>query len=302
MKKILILGGNGYLGCALQDYLQSLNILTENVDLCWHGKVYENTLVKDYGSITKEYLNNFSHVILLAAHSTVHMCSSNLKDCFKNNVSNFVSLVENLNETQTLIYSSTAAVYGSNDSLVDENYPLTDALNFYDYTKICNEQIANLYPTKQIVGIRYGSVGGFSKNFRRENLINSLSANAFKNKKITVSNPEKMRSILGIKDFCKAMVAIIDGGKPKNKVYNWTSVNSKIIDFGEKIKSITNCDLKIDESFNTNYSFNCSNKLFESHYNFKFVDTIETMYEDIVSNYDNILYDVKREKKDYDFK
>jgi nucleoside-diphosphate-sugar epimerase len=296
MKNILIIGGNGYIGCALQDHLNLLGYDTANIDLCWHGKVYPNTIIKDYGKIEKEYLKQFTHVILLAAHSTVHMCNNAFKDSFYNNVINFVNLLENIDENQVFIYSSSAAVYGSNDNLVDESFQLADALNTYDYTKICAEQICNFFPNKQIVGLRYGSVGGFSKNFRRENLINSLSANAMKHKKITVSNPEKMRSILGIKDLCRAMVSIIEGGSPKKKVYNWTSVNDSILNFGKKIQKIGNCELSIDDSFQTNYSFNCSNKLFEKDYNFKFEDTIETMYLDIISNYEKIIFDIKRER------
>lgn len=295
-KKILLLGGNGYIGSRLYDHLLSLNYDVTNVDICWYKQIYKETIVTDYDLLTKDFIQQFSHVILLAGHSIIAMCKT-LGPCFENNVSKYVRLIEKMNESQILIYSSTAAVYGSNDNLVDESFPITDAINFYDYTKICNEQIANLYPNKKIVGLRFGSIGGFSKNIRNENLLNSISINAFKNNKITISNPEKMRSILDMKDLCRAMVSLIDGGIPKNKVYNWTSVNGKIIDFGNAIQKITNCQLEINNLFNTNYSFNCSNKLFENDYNFKFEGTIESIYMDIVDNYDNIKVIIKRESR-----
>jgi nucleoside-diphosphate-sugar epimerase len=296
-KKILLLGGNGYIGSRLYDHLLSLNYDITNIDICWYKQIYKETIVTDYDSLTKEYLQQFSHIILLAGHSIIAMCKT-LGPCFENNVSKYIRLIEKLNDSQILIYSSSAAVYGSNDNLVDESYPITDAINFYDYTKICNEQITNLYPNKKIVGLRFGSVGGFSKNIRNENLLNSLSINAFKNNKISVSNPNMMRSILEIKDLCRAMVYLIDGGDPKNKVYNWTSVNGKILDLGNSIQKITGCELEVNNLFHTNYSFNCSNKLFEQDYNFKFEGTIQSIYDDIINNYDNILVNIKRESRD----
>jgi nucleoside-diphosphate-sugar epimerase len=296
-KKILLLGGNGYVGSRLYDHLLSLNYDVTNVDICWYNQIYKETVVTDYDLLTKDYIQQFTHIILLAGHSIIAMCKT-LGPCFENNVSKYIRLIEKMNDSQILIYSSTAAVYGSNDNLVDESHPITNPINFYDYTKICNEQIMSLYPNKKMVGLRFGSIGGFSKNIRNENLLNSLSTNAFKNNKINVSNPEKMRSILDIKDLCKGMISLIEGGDPKNKIYNWTSINGKIIDFGNSIQKITGCELEVNNLFNTNYSFNCSNKLFEKDYNFKFEGTVESIYNDIIENYDKIVVNIKRESKD----
>jgi len=296
-KKILLLGGNGYVGSRLYDHLLSLNYDVTNVDICWYNQIYKETVVTDYNLLTKDYIQQFTHIILLAGHSIIAMCKT-LGPCFENNVSKYIRLIEKMNDSQILIYSSTAAVYGSNDNLVDESHPITNPINFYDYTKICNEQIMSLYPNKKMVGLRFGSIGGFSKNIRNENLLNSLSTNAFKNNKINVSNPEKMRSILDIKDLCKGMISLIEGGDPKNKIYNWTSINGKIIDFGNSIQKITGCELEVNNLFNTNYSFNCSNKLFEKDYNFKFEGTVESIYNDIIENYDKIVVNIKRESKD----
>jgi len=298
MKNILLIGGNGYIGSRLYEHLLSENYNVTNVDTCWYGKVYKETIEANYDTLSKEFINSFSHVILLAAHSSVAMCSKGLMPCFENNVVNFIKLLEKLDTNQTLLYSSTAAVYGSSDKVMIETDPLTNAINYYDYTKICNENIVNLYPNKNIIGLRYGSLGGFSKNFRNENLLNSISASAFKNNKITISNPDKLRAVLGITDLCRAFSTLLAQDKIKHKIYNLVSLNSKIIDFGKAIQSITGCDLEINNTFQTNYSFNCSSALFEHDYGFKFTDTVETIYRDIVDNYNNILINSKRESRD----
>jgi nucleoside-diphosphate-sugar epimerase len=299
MKKILLIGGNGYIGSRLYDHLLELNYNITNLDLCWFGQIYPETLVKDYKDLTKEELSEYSHIILLAAHSSVSMCIDNLSSCFRNNVTNFIDLVDKL-DNQTLIYASTCAIYGKSKELVTENEPIKNALNFYDYSMIARESIANLYPGKKLIGLRFGSVGGFSKSFRNENLVNSLTL-ASRNKSLTIANGDAMRSVLGISDVCKAIEKIIFEDTIKSRVYNITSINNKIINFGIKIKEITNSELTINESaFKTDYSFSCSPELFEKDYNFKFKDSIESIYSDIITNYDKILFNSKRGKTIYE--
>jgi nucleoside-diphosphate-sugar epimerase len=225
------------------------------------------------------------------------MCKESLIPCFENNVANFVRLIEKLTDNQVLLYASSAAVYGNNKNLVDESCPLTGGISYYDYTKICNDNIVDLYPTKKIIGLRFGSIGGFSKNFRGENLMNSLSMSSLKTHRISVTNPDNYRSVLGMNDLCRAFSAILEAENIKNRVYNVTSINSKIIEFAQAIQKITNCELIVNDAFPTNYSFNCNNSLFKKDFAFEFEDNIESIYADIVNNVDKIVSNMKRESR-----
>ena len=289
--KILLIGGNGYVGSRLYDFIKN-KFEVVNVDVCWQDVLYPEIIVKNYRDLTKEFISEFSHIILLAGHSSVSMCDS-LTNPIENNVSSFVNLIEKMDDSQTLIYTSTAAVYGSNPNFVDESSPLQEAINFYDFTKIINEKIIDLYPNKNIIALRLGSVGGFSKNFRRENLMNAISMSVYNDNKITISNPDNYRSVLGIVDLCKSIEKILILGV-KKRIYNLTSINDKIINFGLSLQKLTNCELIINDSLKTKYSFNCSNERFEIDYDFKFKDTIESIYRDIVDNIDNIIINVPR--------
>ena len=300
MKKILIIGGNGYIGSKLYEHLLNLNYNVTNIDLGWFGKIHSETIFQDYKTLTKKELKKYTHIVLLAGHSSVSMCVNNLTSCFKNNVYNFVDLIDKINDDQILIYSSTCAVYGNNPKFVTEEDPIKNALNFYDYTKIARENIADLYPNKKLIGLRFGSVSGFSKNFRNENLLNSLSLNSYKNNSITVSNGEAYRSILGMNDTCRAIETIINEDNIKNRKYNLSSFSDKIINFGLTIKNISRSELIINDSFQTDYSFNCSSELFSTDYNFEFQDTVESIYNDIVLNNENIITNYKRTKINYE--
>lgn len=299
-KKILIIGGNGYIGSRLYELLLKKNYDVDNLDLCWFGKLYDETIVKDYRDLTESELSKYTHIILLAGHSSVSMSKDNNFSCISNNVSNFVSLVEKLSAEQILLYASTLAVYGANIKHVTEEDELMNAKNIYDYTFIAREDIAKLYPTKKLVGLRFGSVNGFSKNFRNENIVNALSSNIVTNNELVVSNGHAYRSILGITDLSRCFIRLIESNEILHSVYNLTSLNDTILNIAQKIHSFANSNLTINESsFQTDYSFNCSSKLFETEFDFEFVDSIDSIFGDISKNFNNIIFNKKREKKHY---
>jgi nucleoside-diphosphate-sugar epimerase len=305
MKKILLIGGSGYIGSRLYDHLSQFYII-HNIDLGWFGhssRFLVNEM--DYNNLTKEELSKYTHVILLAGHSSVSMCQGRLNDCFRNNVVNFNNLVDKLSPygDQMFIYASTAAVYGANPNYVTEDEPIVAPINEYDFTKICNEYTMKLNKTsiaKNSVGLRLGTVSGFSKNMRTENLLNALSLSAIDKMEIIVSNPFAMRSVLGLNDLCRAIETIIRTNVIHNPVYNLTSVNDSIGNFGNKIQKLSGAELIINDSLKTGYSFNVSNELFSKHYGFEFRDTIESIYEEFVQNYENIIYKFPRSPKKYD--
>lgn len=299
-KKILIIGGNGYIGSQLYESLLQQNYIVDNLDICWFGKIYDETIVKDYKDLTESELSKYTHIVLLAGHSSVSMSKDNNFSCISNNVTNFVSLIDKLSAEQTLLYASTLAVYGSNPKYVTEEDALMDAKNIYDYTFIAREDIAKLYPNKKLVGLRFGSVNGFSKNFRNENIINALSSNIVNNNDLVISNGHAYRSILGLNDLTKCFIKLIEVENIKHIVYNLSSINDTILNIAEKIHSFGNSNLTVNESsFQTDYSFNCSSELFEKEFDFKFSDSIDSIFENISNNFNSIIFNKKREKKHY---
>jgi UDP-glucose 4-epimerase len=51
MKNILIIGGSGYIGSRLYDYLLNFGYKVTNMDLCWFGKTHNEIIVDDYKNI-----------------------------------------------------------------------------------------------------------------------------------------------------------------------------------------------------------------------------------------------------------
>jgi UDP-glucose 4-epimerase len=299
MKKILLIGGNGYIGSRVYEHLRSISLDVDNVDLCMFGKIYNETIVKDFNTMTVEELKEYTHIILLAGHSGVAISDYDRVGAFKNNVTNFLDLVNKLTKEQILIYASTCAVYGNNAQLVDETFEVAKPLTFYDFTKISRDRIAQLYADKKIIGLRFGSVAGFSKSFRKDNLINSITTSTMLENKIIISNGSSIRSVLSIQDICYALEKIIKTPFKKSQVYNLTSVNDTILNFGLQIKQWTGSELIINNSYKTLHSWNCSPKLFERDYGFEFNQNLRDIYDDIINNYSKIQINTNRNKIEY---
>ena len=97
MEKVLIIGGCGYIGSRLHQYLLSQGMDITSVDLRWFGS-FTNfySVEQDFSELEKGFLAQFKTVILLAGHSSVKMCASNMRSTFNNNVVNFIALLDKL--------------------------------------------------------------------------------------------------------------------------------------------------------------------------------------------------------------
>ena len=88
MSKILLIGGNGYIGSKLQEVLE-----VDVIDTNWFN---DKNNGEDFKDLTSRYYSDYNTIILLAGHSSVKMSEGNLNSCFNNNVRNFIDLIEKL--------------------------------------------------------------------------------------------------------------------------------------------------------------------------------------------------------------
>lgn len=292
MKDILLIGSNGYIGSALLHFLQEQ---VETVDICGNP----NYKV-DFKTISKKDINKYKTVILLAGNSSVQSCNGKAKYSFDNNVKNFIYLLDKMKKKQKLIYASSASVYGNtNNKIVDEEYSEFSNINYYDLTKYtidCYAKLSNL----NYYGLRFGTVNGKIKNsntVRGDVIINAMIKNAIINNKISCINPDVNRAILGITDLCKAVLKITqDEDIKKSGIYNLASFNTTVGDIGRFISNKLNCEIEISNN-NTNklYDFKLNTSKFEKNFNFLFKDTIESISESILNDFENVNFVERKE-------
>lgn len=295
MKKILLLGGTGYIGSSLYLYLKN-RYFVDTVDLEWYGNfVNPDNIKDDFKNLSKEKINKYDVIILLAAHSSVKMCENNYVSALKNNVLNFVELIEKINQEQILIYASSSSVYGdTNLQKVNENYKFFEPNNFYDLTK----HEADLYSSiinKKLFGLRFGTVNGFSKNLRNDIMINAMFFNGKKEKTVYCYNKDIYRPILGLQDLCKSIEKIILYGNFENKgIYNLASFNLTAGQIAQRVASKINAQLKICVSPPNNitniklqqkaYNFSIDTKKFENIFDFSFSESVESIVDSLEQN------------------
>jgi len=300
--KILLLGGKGYVGSRLYPILFDKKYATTVVDLCWFGDCTVNGFdYKDFNSIAVDDLRQYDAVILLAAHSSVKMCANHHYASFNNNVRNFVSLVNKIKLTGKqikLIYASSSSVYGNTGKeLAEETKNNFVCVNNYDLTKYTIDQyMLNNNPISCWYGLRFGTINGFSRNFRSELMLNSMTMSALDTGTIQISNSHINRAILDLGDLCDVIVQILEFGNDTNSgVYNVNSFNSNVADLAKEVSELTGAKIVDNGNIGNPYDFMISNKKFEDVFNFKFKGNIQRIVDEITQNYDD-MYFTNRDK------
>jgi len=301
MKKILIIGGNGYIGSRLiKDYSNQYDIT--NVDICWYDDPINSCHKIDYNELQVTTLQKFDIIILLAGHSSVKMCDGSVVSVFNNNIKNFIDLISKLKPHQKFIYASSSSVYGDvGINAVNEEYNGFVPHNNYDITKYTIDLYAPQFDV-QYYGLRFGTVNGYSPIVRNDVMINAMTYNSLKDKEIRLFVKDIVRPILGISDLSRAIKCIIDTEEDHRGIYNLASFNSTAELIACGVSNITKSIIKeqdIELSIKP-YNFSIDSSKFKNTFNFEFRETIESITKEIIDNFNNIIFTNRNQFKKYE--
>jgi hypothetical protein len=149
----------------------------------------------------------------------------------------------------------------------------------------------NNNPIEPWYGLRFGTVNGFSRNFRSELMLNSMSMSAIENDVIRMSNSHIHRAILGLSDLLESIDAILQKGTSKNSgVYNINSFNSTVSNLAEEVAAITDVKIIDEGKVGNPYDFMISNKKFSNTFDFKFKSTVQSIVQEIKTQYGNVRF------------
>lgn len=236
-KKILVVGGCGYVGGVIVDLL----LKVKNFDIeVYDNLLYEETFRKNckfiYGDIRdkvffKKNCNKYDCIIWLAALVGDGACSINPELTEEINYKSL--LVIKKYYKKKLIFFSTCSVYGNQNIVLNENSK-TNPLSLYASSKL---KVENLFKNSNAIIFRLGTLFGLSDEFSRirmDLVVNTLCAKAFYDKKLTVFGGEQYRPLLHVKDVARATMLAI---KSKHKgIYNLSFQNMKILDIAKLIQ------------------------------------------------------------------
>jgi len=282
---ILLIGGCGYIGSQLFLSLKE-NYNVDTVDIETYGNFLGNDNHKhDFRELSKNFLSNYKCVILLAGHSSVPMCKDARLLSFKNNIQNFVEILDKLTD-QKFIYASSSSVYGSTQNLaVTENWAGFVPQTYYDLTKQVIDYYASL-SNINYYALRFGTVNGFSPNLRVDLMINKMYETAINTGTIRIYNKNIYRPILGIKDLCRAVETIITNKEDVPGIYNVASFNSTVGEIASTIANVLPNTSVVDMGETPTYNFSIDTTKFETTFGFSFHETIETIVTSLRDNWD----------------
>lgn len=257
IKKVLVVGGAGYIGGGVTDALLEKNISFAVYDNLTYESHYLKPVEFIYGDIRDtralaRILPNYSHVIWLAALVGDPVCAIDPKLTKQINQDTVEWLGKNFDGR--ILFTSTCSVYGASDSPVNEQ-SVTNPLSVYATTKLAAEEFLK---NKDALILRLGTAYGVSDTYSRLRMdlaVNYMTMNALRRGYLEVFGGNQWRPFIHVRDIGRALVKNLD--TPHIGTYNLASENLTIIDLANKIKDITHCEVRsTEQKFQDNRNYN----------------------------------------------
>lgn len=216
MKKMLIVGGAGYLGGYMTDiFLEKTEDYAVTV---YDNLLYETRYMKNvtfiYGDIRDTeklgaILNDYDIVVWLAALVGDGACAIDTALTEEINFKATKWMVDHFRGT--IVFMSTCSVYGMNSNLIDEDAE-PNPLSAYAATKLEAERYVAANANDYII-FRLGTLYGLSDSHSRlrfDLVVNILTLRAVRGESLTVFGGQQWRPILHVRDVAHAVEYCLD--------------------------------------------------------------------------------------------
>ena len=261
MKKILILGSEGFLGTVLVPHLIKNGNKVVGVDKCFFGKnnIFNKNYTfykKDYSKLQKNFFESFDFIVDLVNISNDPASELNKKFTNITNYLNKLKLykkIQNNKKISRYIYMSSCSVYGNNKNLISErSKPKPISL----YSKLCLKYENYLRKKAKIpfTIMRLGTLYGWSRRMRYDIAINKIIRDMIFLKKIEILGGTQLRFFCHNEFACDIINKVISENKKQtlNKIFNIGNFNTNIIQLTKKILKLTKIkNVNIHHEINT---------------------------------------------------
>ena len=252
-RKILLVG-DGYIG----------QFLFNNLNKRGHDCTVISQAIKDnsekkierrFQDLTSSFLTKFTHILWFAGHSSVAKSKLDPIGAMRNNVVSLFELACKLPVDAKLVYASSASVYsGLEDGKISSiGDGLLSSVNEYDSSKKSFDLLIENIDFNA-VGLRMGTVSGYSPKLRSELIFNSMNISALEKKLVNVTNKKSLRTILFLDDLLCIVLDQLKTQRISQKFLNAGSLNLSIGELANTIADFYGVPV-IDHGDTGTYSF-----------------------------------------------
>jgi len=301
IRRVLVIGGAGYIGSHLCRQLLDQGYSVRVLDALLYGK---ESLAELEGDPHFELVAGDSRDIgsvfsaMLGADAVVHLgelvgdpaCALDEKLTLEINLAATRMLAEAARGygVKRFIYASSCSVYGANDDLLDETSEL-NPVSLYARAKIMSENaLLDLNDeTFHPVILRLSTVFGLSYRPRFDLVVNLLSAKAVREGEVTVTGGSQWRPFVHVADVARAMVMTLQAPleKVKGEVFNvgGDANNHSIQEVGELVQRLVpEATLTSSDDIADRRNYRVSFAKIRRHLDFHAERTVESGIREIV--------------------
>jgi len=255
VKKILLIGGAGYVGTELTSSLLSIGFHVRVFDTFWYPSGILDSLDKQAASRIEYVKGDIRNLTLLeramiGMDSCIHLaCVSNdpsyeldpslAKDI---NFDAFIKFLPILNSSsiKRFIFASSSSVYGiKSEPKVTEELECEPISDYSKYKVKCEEFLLSNVSDEIVTTIlRPSTVCGYSKRQRFDLVVNILTLSALRNGLIRVHGGGQYRPNLHIKDMVACYLHVLESNPNtiNHEVFNVSGENLQVLDIANKVK------------------------------------------------------------------
>ena len=252
-QKVLVVGGAGYLGGHVVNYLLSQRIDVLVYDALIFERDYRKNVHFINGDVLDEELLSSTlevydpdSIIWLAARVGDGACAINPEYTMRINEGAVEWITRHFNKR--IVFTSTCSVYGASDKILSENSP-KNPLSIYAASKLQAEE--HLFNNDNVI-FRLGTLYGMSDEFSRirmDLVVNVLSLKAILGEPLRIFGGNQWRPLLHVNDaaIAVAQAAIETDTKPilNSGIYNIARENLTIRQIAERIRNISISDFDV---------------------------------------------------------
>ena len=255
-KRVLVIGGAGYIGSALVPRLLESGYRVRVLDLLLFGegpiqgfaRHPDFELVRaDYRQVDRlvDAMEGVDMVVHLGGLVGDPACSVDERLTTEVNL-DFTRLIAEVAKgvhVSRFVFASSCSVYGASDEVLDENSQL-NPVSLYARSKIASENILFEMASPEFapVMLRFGTIYGLSGRSRFDLVVNLLSAKAVVDGQITVFGGDQWRPFVHVDDAARAVQMVIEAPpeKVRNEIFNVGSdeQNATLGDVGRTIQRL----------------------------------------------------------------